>query len=91
MFQNGGALCTLQSVPREVAAAINPMISDLHRHNTMEEAADLIERIGLAAVAADADLDQHTLRRLHQQLAGAIASALRYEVAQELKAFPLRL
>lgn len=84
------AMCTLQCIPRDVAAAINPVISDLHRHNTMEEAADLIERLGLANATTEGDLGVNSMQRLHLQLAHAIAGALRYEVAQDLKGFPLQ-
>jgi hypothetical protein len=85
------SICSLQAVPREVAAAINPVISEVHRHSTMEEAADLIERMGLATCGDDCSVDLITVHRLHQQLASTIAGALRYEVAQELKDFPITM
>lgn len=75
----------IDAIPREVAAAINPLISVLDSHNTMEDVADLIEGLGIAACANASDEDVITKWRLHHQLTTVMASALRYEVAQQLK------
>ena len=80
----GGA--SISSIPRHLAAAINPIISELHSHNTIEEVADLLENLGVAAYVNEAEADGSTSKRLHHQLSTVLASALRYEVSQAAEA-----
>ena len=77
----------LAQVPRHVAAAINPLISESHAHNTMEAVADLIEDLGFAAYVNDPEADAATGKELHHRVANVAVTALRYEAALAVRQF----
>jgi hypothetical protein len=82
VFNQSAKPASLAKVPRHVAAAINPLISEQNPNTTIEAVADLIEDLGIAAYENDPGSDGATNKRLHQQMSCLLATALRYEVAQ---------
>lgn len=70
----------LASVPRDVAAALNPIIDHTRIHGTLENVADLVSAIGYA-VSSEETRDSIALHDRAYLLTKVLSMGLRWELA----------
>jgi hypothetical protein len=75
----------VQSVPRDLAHVLNPMISDIGIEDTLYSVSQLIQDIG--AIASQISGSGVVLPRFHM-VCSAVSSAIEYECLQLAKAKP---